>query len=403
MQTSLSTLYSDYFQNVTNLIPKIDAQFIVLTHLLSDRPELLHAISQVAPISLLIGIPYSVHKPTYLQLRKSYHTMVPTLEQLYDEDYLLATTLANIDKNKPLIILEIGGYFAPILNALQKALQGNLIGVIEDTELGHRQYEKYLNVLPCPVISVARSALKATEDFLVGASCLYSTEKMLRNLGFPMAGNKSLVLGFGKIGRGIAHGLLHRQCEVAVYDIDPIRRVNALSEGFQIPDKAEALKTAALIFGATGVCSMQQEDFKLIKNGALLISCSSKDVEFDLAFLKRNFQMSLIKENIEVCSKDNQFFYLAAHGCPINFVDGAVIGPVLALVQSEILLAINQLLSLKNHCGLFETNLETKKILADQWLKHFCDKVSGHYKLIHHDEMMLKKVFNSLELVSSKL
>ncbi len=52
--------------------------------------------------------------------------------------------------------------------------------------------------------------LKETEDFLVGSSCLFSTGRLLREAGFLIDGKQALILGFGKVGRGLAHALLRR-------------------------------------------------------------------------------------------------------------------------------------------------------------------------------------------------
>jgi hypothetical protein len=54
---------------------------------------------------------------------------------------------------------------------------------------------------------------------------------------------------------------------------------------------------------------------------------------------------------------------------------------VLALVQSEIILAIRDmlLLSAKKQYGMFELSLEDRKMLATMWLEHFCDPNTGYY------------------------
>lgn len=63
--------------------------------------------------------------------------------------------------------MEIGGYFAPVLQDLRTEFAQDFLGVVEDTEIGHRRYQE-AQPLPCPVVSVARSTLKAAEDSLVG-------------------------------------------------------------------------------------------------------------------------------------------------------------------------------------------------------------------------------------------
>ncbi len=370
----------NYFQQIAGLIPVKNLQLVVLTHLVFDRPELLAALSQIAPISLVIAIPYSLEQHAYNQLATEYEIITPTLEELSDSKYLIEKVLQSINKQKPLIILEIGGYFAHALPSLHEKLGSNFIGVIEDTETGHRRYEA-LASFPCPVISVARSPLKRSEDFLIGDACLFSTERLIRKTGYLIDCKNTLVLGFGKIGIGMAHVLANKHCHVVVYDKDPIKRTTAISEGFFVPNKTEALQHADMIFGATGYQSIAGEDFAHIKSGTILISCSSKDVEFDLQYLEKHYKREDIFPNYTKYTKYNQHLYVLANGRPVNFLDGSPLGPVLALVQSEIILAIRDmlLLSAKKQYGMFELGLEDRKMLAAMWLEHFCDPNTGYY------------------------
>jgi adenosylhomocysteinase len=292
----------------------------------------------------------------------------------------LSQVLNLIDLKIPTIILEIGGYFAVILNELEQALGNNLIGIVEDTENGHRQYEQ-LKSLPCPVVSIARSDLKKAEDSLIGNACLFSTEKIIRETGYIIEGRRALVLGFGKIGRGLAQALARRNCHVDVNDSNPIKLTEAISEGFYIPEKTESLKNADIIFGTTGKTSISEEEYRYIKNGAILVSCSSKDVEFDLPFLRANYEIKEIFPNYTKYNNENKNFYLLAKGYPINFIDGSALGPSLALSQSEIILAIKNICELNRQGkkGMFTLDSKEKRMLAKIWLKHFCDPVTGYY------------------------
>jgi adenosylhomocysteinase len=378
MINSIKKLREQYFKEIAKTINPINAQFVIVTHILSDRPELLSAIEMLAPIALVISIPYSEDKHTLSQLSNKYKILTLTLEEMNCADYLYEQVLIDIDISIPLIILEIGGYFAPFIDRLQRKLGNKLLGVVEDTETGHRQYQQ-LSSLVCPIVSVARSTLKETEDFLVGNSCLFSTERLIRDSGFLIDGKQALILGFGKVGRGLAHALLRRVCHVYVYDINPIRRILALSEGFQIPERDVALQKSDLIFGATGNYSLKNSDFKNIKKGALLVSCSSKKNEFNLEYLEKKYKKKKYLKNYTKYSCQENYFYLLAEGLPINFLDGAVIGPILALVQSEIIIGIKEILALAGSHGIYEIKMLDKIELAKRWLNHFIDPISGGY------------------------
>ena len=78
-------------------------------------------------------------------------------------------------------------------------MKAKLIGVVEDTENGHKRYEQ-IAFPPCPVLSVARSPLKEPEDFLVGHAIVFSAEALIRQSGVVMVNKRALVIGYGKIG-----------------------------------------------------------------------------------------------------------------------------------------------------------------------------------------------------------
>ena len=368
---SLTLHRQRFFKEIAQLVPKFKGKFIVLTHLLSDREELLHAIHSIGQIGLVIAIPYSVEPQTLQALSLKFPIITPTLSQLRDLDFLMTQLDKIVGETDELIILEIGGYFAPIVRQLRQKLKTRFLGAIESTEAGHRQYESRSAELSFPVISVCRGSLKKTEYSVVGDSCLFSTERIMRNAGFLLQGRNALVLGFGKVGQGIARGLARHACIISVYDTNPILRVLAYSEGYQVPEKETAINNAQIIFGATGNASLVKKEFTHLKNGCILVSTSSKDIEFDIEFIRKNYQMHRAIDHIDVCSKGNQFFYLLGEGTPINFIDGAVMGPVLALVHAEIIYAIKAIMSLRKQRGIFEVAESDRQMLAAMWLKYF--------------------------------
>jgi adenosylhomocysteinase len=283
-------------------------------------------------------------------------------------------------------ILEIGGYFAPILSGLRAALGDRFLGVVEDTEAGHRRYEA-VQPLPCPVVSVARSPLKEGEDSLVGASCVFSVEKLLRSLLLIFDGFRNLVLGYGKVGRGLSRTLKPRGCSVAVFDIDPVRQILALAEGMTIPDREFALKNADVIWGCAGTQSIGCKDFASMRDGTVLVSCSSKQIEFDVKALKSDYEERKVTDEIACYQRGTQRLYLVHQGKPVNFLDNGVIGPVLALIQAEIILGLQHVVAKHRHTGdLLVVETSIRRTLAERWLQIFRNPERGGYKIQKSDQ-----------------
>ncbi|MFN3234503.1 MAG: NAD(P)-dependent oxidoreductase [Gammaproteobacteria bacterium] len=371
MRLSSKDLRSQFFKEVIGSSDQINPQVIVVTHIVEDRVELFQTLGFVADVTLVVAIPYSIDPLTLDHITAQYNTVTPSLSLLNDKDYLLALVEKNIDPEKPFVIFEIGGYFAKTLKELDTLYNDSFLGAVEDTERGHREYSS-LDQLPCPVVSAARSSLKQMEDNLIGDSCIYSVEKILRESGYPLHNVSCLVLGYGRIGRGVARALSKKHCRVVVFDINPIKRLEAYSEGFEILEKIDALSSAKIVFGATGNTSLEETDFDALSDEAMLVSCSSKDLEFDLDSLKAAYEKTVVSERVSCYSRENKNIFVVDEGFPVNFYDRAVVGPVLALVQAECLLGIKWLCSSRLLPGIYEISEEQKKRVANLWLDCFC-------------------------------
>jgi adenosylhomocysteinase len=277
----------------------------------------------------------------------------------------------NRARGERLVLLDVGGYFAPTLNALGDRFSGTVLGVVEDTENGHKRYAD-LDKLPCPVVSVARSPLKDPEDFLVGQSVVFSTEALMRERGDILHGRPALVIGFGKLGSSIARLLHAKGVQVTVHDIDPIRRAQALSQGFTVArDRDNALHSAGLVLCATGAISLRSEDFSTLRNGAYVATVTSSEDELDLASLPGVYDRSRDTEHITRYQTTGHYFYLLNGGNAVNFLHGASVGPFIFLVQAEILAAIRMLARADLPAGVHEVPAADRTLIADTWLTYF--------------------------------
>lgn len=386
MKQKLQSILDMYFNEILHEFPQFHGHLILLTHILPDRLEFLSAMNNVVPIAKIIAIPYSLNSETLKILQKKYQVLQPSLNELLSREYM-QKLVSSIVEDKPFVIVEIGGYFAPLLNYLRNEYRDLFVGIVEDTEAGHRRYENASSI-PCPIISVARSCLKEAEDSLVGPSCVFTAEKIMREGGFPSYGKKGLVMGYGKVGRGIANTLSHQNFLVMIYDHDPIKRMLACAEGFLVPSRGEAIQSADIIFGATGEISLSADDFKLLKKGVILVSCSSKDTEFDLSLLKSQYKESRVIANLDRFDSQYNTVFLIGNGCPVNFLGDATIGPVIALIQGEIIIAIKQVIEMRNKTGIFEVNRVSRQELAKKWLAYFVDQSSGKFFIQQNTEEM---------------
>jgi adenosylhomocysteinase len=376
MLNLMSKTAEKYFCACSNGVGRNNkVSLLLITHILPTQPPFFSVLSKLLSIDSIIAIPYSIDKASLEELSSHFQVITPTFKELSESDYLLSK-LKQITSKGPIIIQEIGGYCAKWLKELPEKNLKNILGIVEDTEKGHRSYENIES--PCPVISVARSSLKSSEDALIGAACLFSTERIVRKIGLAVEGQRIIVLGFGKIGRSLCFAAQRRSCLVSVFDTDPIRLIQASSEGFSIAKREKVLSQVDFIFGTTGNCSVARDDFPKIKSGAILISCSSKNVEFDLEGLKKDYQLEEVEKDVTFCKNNDNYFYLLGNGFPINFLDHSAIGPTIALSQAEMLVAIQKLLAEKLSPGLHQIDEETRRKIASRWLEYFSDPLGNN-------------------------
>nr|WP_236701532.1 adenosylhomocysteinase [Frankia casuarinae] len=361
-----------YFLAVNNAFPSVhEVATIVITHMLPDRPFFLDAVARGNDLISILPKPKSCDPTTRAAISGRYHC-----DDL-DRDRFThpAKVLAYIEERaagRDLVLLDIGGYFAPALTSLCRQFSGRIVGVVEDTENGYRKYLS-CGKPPCPVFSVARSPLKQPEDYLVGQSIVFSTESLLREHGNILHGRETCVIGYGKIGRSVANTLRAKSVRTTVYETDPVRAVEAMSHGFAVKwSKSEALGRADVIVCATGNRALEGEDFTYLRPGSYVASVTSSDDELNLASLRGTYRVDRLGPHLSRMTSWNHHFYLLNDGNAVNFVHGAAVGPFIFLVQGEILAALALLSSGQTmEPGLHEVGNREREIIARSWLRCF--------------------------------
>ncbi|MEU6327351.1 adenosylhomocysteinase [Streptomyces sp. NPDC047049] len=345
------------------------ASFLV-THLLPERPGFIRAVAAMSRLKAVLPKPKSVDAAARREVEQTLPVDALSRELFTGADTAL-DYIESRSAGETLVLLDVGGYFAPTLTAISGRYSGRLAGVIEDTENGHRRYGE-LDKLPCPVISVARSPLKDPEDFLVGQSVVFSTEAVMRARGDILHGRPALVIGFGKLGSSIARLLHAKGVQVTVFDIDPVRRTQALSQGFAVArDREAALAGAGLVLCATGAVSLHGEEFPHLRNGAYVATVTSSEDELELGGLPDVYTRTMVGDHVTRYQTTGHYFYLANGGNAVNFLHGASVGPFIFLVQAEILAAIRMLTRGDLAPGMHEVPAADRAAIAAIWLSYF--------------------------------
>jgi adenosylhomocysteinase len=270
--------------------------------------------------------------------------------------------------SRPLCLVDVGGYFSDVLPSLAERYP-NLVGVVEGTENGHLRYER-LDTPPVPIFSVARSPLKYPENHLVGAGVVYSLESLLRADDRILQGMRATVIGYGRIGRGVAQALRARFVDVTIRDTDPIAVAEAAAQGFQVSRTLEqALSQSRVILCATGNTALSNSDFELLMPDAIIATVTSADDE--LGPIPTKYAKTMQSEHLTLYRHPSHRFFLANEGNAVNFLHGAVLGPSIHMIEGEKLACIDAVIRGDGQPGVRELASATRRTIAEVWLEHF--------------------------------
>jgi adenosylhomocysteinase len=349
---------------------------VVITHLLNDRPGLLRTLGTFFEIAHVFGIPYSSQSAIVEWSTQHYPTTCSNLEDL-STGIPIVHTLRGLPHER-IVLLDIGGYAAPQSATIWELLGNRFVGVVEGTQSGLRRYE-IIGDLKFPVVCLSLGSTKTAESALVGSACVFSVERILREVNCAQSVKNVTILGYGRVGKSVAEACRSRNFIVTVFDTSVERRVQALADGFAAPDRSIALANADLVFGASGCQSWNAEDAAIMRDNAIMVSCSSKDVEFGYSRLSKAYPTTETSSSMHRITIGQKELYVLYGGQPVNFSDGANLGPILRLIQGEMIGACGDLLGNHYSNGIQTPLAATRDRVTRLWLLHYINSATGWY------------------------
>lgn len=189
---------------------------------------------------------------------------------------------------KPSLIIDDGGDLVNMLHSTRRELIPNLIGGSEETTTGvHRL--KALNEagkLAFPMIAVNNAYCKYLFDNRYGTG-QSSWDGIMRTTNLAVAGKTVVVAGYGWCGKGVAMRAKGLGANVIVTEIDPIKGIEAVFDGFRVMPMREAAKYGDFFVTVTGCKDViTKEHFPLMKDGAVLANAGHFDVEINVKDLE---------------------------------------------------------------------------------------------------------------------
>jgi adenosylhomocysteinase len=220
---------------------------------------------------------------------------------------------------EPHLILDNGGDL--FVRYLERPYD-RLLGGTEETTSGRMRLSKLRAQLRHPILVINDSPIKqfAENRHAVGQSVL---ESFLRITNRATNGRTVLVFGYGAVGKGVAASFRNAFATVTVVEVDPVLRLEASFDGFQVPARDAALRSADVVITATGAESVVTDaDLGLLKDRVVLANAGHFPREIAVDRIMADPRVASSRETAEgittLTLTDHRQIHLLAGGHMVN-------------------------------------------------------------------------------------
>ena len=223
---------------------------------------------------------------------------------------------------KPQITMDDGADLVSTLHQEKKELLKDIIGGTEETTTGVIRLRAMAKdgVLHYPIIAVNDADTKHLFDNRYGTG-QSTIDGIIRATNRLIAGSIFVVSGYGWCGKGVAMRAKGHGARVIVTEVDPLRGLEAVMDGFEVMPIKEAAAIGDFFCTVTGdIHVIRQEHFLAMKDGAIVSNSGHFNVELDLDSLKEITESSrTIRPFVEEYTlKNNRRIYVLGEGRLIN-------------------------------------------------------------------------------------
>jgi adenosylhomocysteinase len=192
-------------------------------------------------------------------------------------------------ESEPHITMDDGADLVSTLLSKRKRLLSNVIGGTEETTTGVirlKSMEKH-GILKYPLIAVNDSKTKHFFDNRYGTG-QSTIDGILRATNLLLAGSRFVVAGYGWCGRGLATRAKGMGADVIVTEVEPLKAIEAIMDGFRVLPMAEAARVGDVFCTVTGdINVIRPEHFRVMRDNAVVCNSGHFNVEIDIPGLEK--------------------------------------------------------------------------------------------------------------------
>jgi len=303
-------------------------------HITAETANLMRALKAgEADIVLCASNPLSTQDDVAASLVKDYG--IPVFAIKGESKKTFFKHLKSTIEHEPNITMDDGADLISTIHKKYPKLCKKVIGSMEETTTGVIRLKAMAKeeALKIPVVAVNDAKTKNMFDNRYGTG-QSTIDGIIRATDILIAGKTVITVGYGWCGRGFATRVRGMGAKVVVTEVDPIKALEATMDGFQVMPMKEAAKIGDLFCTLTGdINVIDEQHFKLMKDGAILCNSGHFDCEINLKALQkistnvrknvRNFVDEYIinKKRIYVLANGRLINLSAAEGHPASVMD----------------------------------------------------------------------------------
>jgi adenosylhomocysteinase len=231
--------------------------------------------------------PLSTQDEVAASLNRDYN--IPTYAIKGEDSDTYYAHLSSALDHKPQMTMDDGADLITMLLTKRTDLVGNVIAGTEETTTGVIRLRAMAKdgTLKYPVVAVNDAQTKHFFDnrYGTGQSTL---DGVIRATNLLLAGLRVVIAGYGWCGRGVAMRAKGLGADVIVTEIDPVKGIEAVMDGFRVLPMADAAREGDVFITVTGNKNViRAEHFEHMKSGAVVCNSGHFNVEIDIPALER--------------------------------------------------------------------------------------------------------------------
>ncbi len=225
--------------------------------------------------------------------------------------------------HRPHLTMDDGADLVSTLHKERRDLLPEVIGGTEETTTGVIRLRAMAadGMLNFPIMAVNDAMTKHFFDNRYGTG-QSTIDGIIRATNVLLAGKKFVVAGYGWCGRGLAARARGMGAQVIVTEVDPLKALEAVMDGYEVMPMIEAAKVGDIFCTVTGdINVIDAPHFEVMKDGAIIANSGHFNVEINIPALERISQgkPNLVRPFVEqYVTRDGRKINLLGEGRLIN-------------------------------------------------------------------------------------